>query len=77
MGTLPLTPKFREFTAEPTYRTLVEEYGEAFADVAMLAHAAASFDVTFFALMIALRLGLVLLMSRISRWVGGSRSSRF
>lgn len=77
MLTLPMAPKFREITAEPTYRSLVQEYGQGFADFGMLLHAGASFVVTFLGLLIVLRLSLALLMSQITRRVSGSRSSRW
>lgn len=73
MLTLPLAPKFMRFTEARTYNSLAENYGRDLADIGMLLHAAASFVVTFLALLIIFEIGLRLLIKKIGRIAGRSR----
>lgn len=75
MGTMPLAPKVMNGTAELTYRALVESYGTDLASFGMLIHAGASFVVTFFALLLILRIGFSILIQKISRFSNRSGPS--
>lgn len=73
MGTLPLTPKVMNATADMTYRALISNYGAELASWGMLVHAFASFVFTFFALLLVIDIALRLLIQKIGRLFNRTR----